>query len=64
MKIFAYNVEVNLIQGRNILRFGGGIQLTLCLFSVLLRICFARLMPFTYPLANHILITARLSFPF
>nr|AEQ36917.1 ATP synthase F0 subunit 6 [Mactra antiquata]AGH15583.1 ATP synthase F0 subunit 6 [Mactra antiquata]AGH15595.1 ATP synthase F0 subunit 6 [Mactra antiquata]AKJ86565.1 ATP synthase F0 subunit 6 [Mactra antiquata]AKJ86581.1 ATP synthase F0 subunit 6 [Mactra antiquata] len=64
LKIFTMNVETGLIQGRNILRFGGGMQLTLCLFFILLSICFASLMPFTYPLANHILITASLSFPF
>nr|YP_010943497.1 ATP synthase F0 subunit 6 [Mactra alta]WLS55677.1 ATP synthase F0 subunit 6 [Mactra alta] len=64
LKMYVSNVETGLIQDRNILRFGGGLQLTVCLLMILMIICFASLMPFTYPLANHILITASLSFPF
>lgn len=43
---------------------GGGSQLIIGLFFVLIRLRFARLMPFTYPLSHHLSITARISFPF
>lgn len=43
---------------------GGGSQLMMGLFLVLISLRFASLMPFTYPLSHHLRITARMSFPF